>query len=92
MNGEIAQCRTYTGKSYYLFWQNLQKKKVEFYDAYATGPGYKVRTLIDKLNRDTESYYLIGLCDEHEYLTSDEAIRESILADEYEFTEDGTLA
>ena len=33
----------------------------------------------------------ILLCDEYEYLTSDEAVQEAIEANEYEFTEDGKL-
>ena len=49
---------------------------------------------------DFEGYYLDAMCDcylsilrdEYEYLTSEEAVAQTIEANEYEFTEDGKLA
>jgi hypothetical protein len=55
--------------------------------------------LDDKLNeveaeflRTLSEDYRIMLCKEYEYLTTEEAIKEAISANEYEFTEDGKLA
>jgi hypothetical protein len=42
--------------------------------------------------RELEQEYLSHLQDDYDYLTSDEAIIETINANEYEFNEDGSLA
>jgi len=56
---------------------------------------YAVDKLLDELETEFErslgEEYLSPLRQEYEYLTSEEAITETILANEYEFTEDGKL-
>lgn len=56
---------------------------------------YAVDTLLDELDADFEralgEEYLSILRQEYEYLTSHEAIIETIKANEYDFTEDGRL-
>lgn len=51
----------------------------------------KVETAWEELLRDLEHCYLTMLRNEYEYQTSEEQIKESIRANEYEFTEDGSL-
>ena len=68
-------------------------------DCYQGGKGYpRITALLDRLTaaweeflRDLEHAYLCMLRREYEYQTSAEAIRESIIANEYEFMEDGEL-
>lgn len=45
----------------------------------------------DEFVKDMGQTYLVLLRNEYEYLTSEEAIRETIEATEYEFTEDGEI-
>lgn len=47
---------------------------------------------VTKALRDFNRWIFRRLQDEYEYLTSDEQVEESIRANEYEFTEDGTIA
>ena len=49
-------------------------------------PGVDMQT--DLMN-DFNDWMYYRLRDEYEYLTSDEAVAESIIANEYEFDEDG---
>lgn len=52
-------------------------------------------SLLDRIDleykRSLESAYLFMLKNEYEYLTSEEAVKESIIANEYEFTIDGKI-
>jgi hypothetical protein len=56
---------------------------------------YTVDKLLDELNAEFQralgEEYLSILRKEYEYLTSEEAIIETIQANEYEFTEDGKM-
>jgi hypothetical protein len=52
----------------------------------------KMEVLKDEYMNDLQNEYLALLRKEYEYLTSEEAIIETIKANEYEFLEDGTLA
>lgn len=52
----------------------------------------KLEQAWDSLLEDIEHYYLSMLRDEYEYLTSRETVEESIRANEYQFTEDGTMS
>ncbi len=65
-------------------------------DAVAEGNEYDFDCECDELDRefkrDLLEDYLSILRNEYEYLTSEEAIIETILANEYEFDEDGMLA
>lgn len=47
---------------------------------------------ITQLLRDFADWIYSQLNDEYDYLTSDEAVEESILANEYEFSEEGEIA
>lgn len=47
---------------------------------------------VTQLLRDLADWLYIRLRDEYEYQTSEESARENILANEYEFTEDGEIA
>mgnify|MGYP001610197951 FL=1 len=68
-------------------------------DCYQGGQDYpRITALLDRLTaaweeflRDLEHAYLGMLRREYEYETSAEAIRETVIANEYEFTEDGEL-
>jgi hypothetical protein len=47
--------------------------------------------LDEEFTKQIEQNYLSMLKSEYEYLTSEEVIKETIIANEYEFTENGTL-
>ena len=60
------------------------------YSCFRFGEDYECEDLGDILD-DFAHWARILLRDEYEYLTSDEAVKEMIEANEYEFTEDGKL-
>jgi hypothetical protein len=95
LNDHGENCETYkTAENFMKEWQPI-------FDSYmdSLSPDYESQESEDKLN-DLESEFLkslledyrIMLSHEYDYLTSAEAIRETIEANEYEFTEDGKLA
>ena len=61
------------------------------YQCFRFGEDYECEELGDIID-DFAHWAWILLCDEYDYLTSDEAVQEAIEANEYEFTEDGELA
>ena len=61
------------------------------YSCFRFGEDYECEELGDIID-DFAHWAWILLCDEYDYLTSDEAVQEAIEANEYEFTEDGELA
>lgn len=50
---------------------------------------YDWEELVENFTKEILNAYLQNLRDEYEYLTSDEAISESMIANEYEFEADG---
>ena len=60
------------------------------YSCFRFGEDYECEDLGDILD-DFAHWARILLRDEYKYLTSDEAVKEAIEANEYEFTEDGKL-
>jgi hypothetical protein len=48
--------------------------------------------LTEDLEKDLLEDYFLMLSEEYDFLTSKEQVKESILANEYTFTEDGLLA
>lgn len=94
-NNHGETCETYkTAESFMEEWQPI-------FDSYMdeTSDNYESRESENKL-QDLEDEFLqsiiedysIMLQHQYEYLCSEEVITESILANEYEFTEDGELA
>lgn len=80
---------------------NFMKEWQPVFDAYMdeTSPDYESRESEEKLLEIEDDFlkslledYRIMLQHEYEYLSSDEAIKETIEANEYEFTEDGRIA
>lgn len=65
-------------------------RRMNYYRCFRFGEDYECEDLGDKLD-DFAHWARILLRDEYEYLTSDEAIREMIEANEYEFDEAGDL-
>ena len=61
------------------------------YSCFRFGEDYECEDLGDIID-DFAHWARILLRDEYEYLTSDEAVKEIIIINEYEFTEDGELA
>lgn len=47
--------------------------------------------LLEQVCKDLSQYFLQSLRDEHEYRISDEAVTETLIANEYEFEVDGTF-
>ncbi len=82
------QCATYKTAKHYLKVYNplVMKELIE------TGEPYPNTEDIDAdfLRLLLENYWTI-LDNEYDYLTSDECIRESLIANEYEFRQDGTI-
>ena len=65
-------------------------RSMNYYRCFRFGEYYECDALGDILD-DFTHWARILLRDEYEYLTSDEAVKEMIEANEYEFTEDGKL-
>ena len=65
-------------------------RSMNYYRCFRFGEDYECDNLGDILD-DFAHWARILLRDEYEYLTSDEAVKEMIEANEYEFTEDGKL-
>ena len=65
-------------------------RSMNYYRCFRFGEDYECDALGDILD-DFAHWARVLLRNEYEYLTSDEAIREMIEANEYEFTEDGKL-
>ena len=65
-------------------------RSMNYYRCFRFGEDYECDDLGDILD-DFAHWARILLRDEYEYLTSDEAVKEMIEANEYEFTEDGKL-
>ena len=66
-------------------------RSMNYYRCFRFGEDYECEDLGDILD-DFAHWARIQLRDEYEYLTSAEAVKEMIEANEYEFTEDGELA
>ena len=60
------------------------------YQCFRFGEDYECEDLGDIID-DFAYWAWILLCDEYEWLTSDEAVKEIIIINEYEFTEEGKL-
>jgi hypothetical protein len=95
LNNHGEECETYkTAQSFLNDWQPVFNDYMD-----ETHPNYESRESEDKLS-DMESDFLQSLCEdyriiltkEYEYLTSKEAIIETIEANEYDFNEEGNLA
>lgn len=65
-------------------------RSMNYYRCFRFGEDYECEDLGDIID-DFAHWARILLRDEYEYLTSDEAVKEMIEANEYEFTEDGKL-
>ena len=65
-------------------------RSMNYYRCFRFGEDYECDDLGDILD-DFAHWARILLRDEYKYLTSDEAVKEAIEANEYEFTEDGKL-
>ena len=65
-------------------------RSMNYYRCFRFGVDYECEDLGDILD-DFAHWARILLRDEYDYLTSDEAVKEAIEANEYEFTEDGKL-
>ena len=65
-------------------------RSMNYYRCFRFGEDYECDDLGDILD-DFAHWARILLRDEYEYLTSDEAVKEMIEVNEYEFTEDGKL-
>ena len=66
-------------------------RSMNYYRCFRFGEDYECEDLGDIID-DFAYWAWILLCDEYEWLTSDEAVKEAIEANEYEFDEDGELA
>jgi hypothetical protein len=81
-------CDTYIAAKKFLAEMNELTSK---YEDIEDCPEDEIAELEDEFKSELENCYLKMLRDEYEYLTSDNSIQEMILANDYEFTEDGTL-
>lgn len=89
-------CETYqTAKTFLAEWAALVEKYSDGIntDVVAEDNEYDFDTEADELEREflrslSEDYRII-LSNEYDYLTSEEAIKETIISNEYEFTKDG---
>ena len=61
--------------------------KEEFIDEYDE----EIEYLEDEYRKEMSEEILTWLRDEYEYLQTDEAVSETLIANDYEFTEDGTI-
>lgn len=68
------------------------KLALEYKDKILDAEGFVNEDVEHDFRKELESEYLSMLRKEYEYLTSEECIKETILANEYEFTIDGKLA
>lgn len=84
-HGEM--CETYKTAQRYLDSWNQMQNEIEDFDDDAEQEEFAHEFLYDILED-----YLVILRNEYEYLTSDEAIIETIQCNDYEFTEEGELA
>jgi hypothetical protein len=93
-NEHGEECETYkTAKKFMEEWQpifdeymNEESEKFESYES-----EQELQELEDEFLRDLLEDYSIMLQNESEYLMTDEAIIETIEANDYDFTEDGKL-
>lgn len=67
------------------------KVAVEYRNTLTDEEGYWIDEAVNDFTKDLATEYLSMLNREHEYLTSEAAILETIEANDYEFTEDGNL-
>ena len=65
-------------------------RSMNYYRCFRFGEDYECEDLGDIID-DFAHWARVLLRDEYEYLTSDEAVKEIIIINEYEFTEDGKL-
>jgi hypothetical protein len=95
LNNHGDMCETYkTAQNFLNDWQPVFNDYMD-----ETNEKYESRESEDQLN-DLENDFLQSLCEdysimlqnEYEYLETDEAIIETIEANDYDFTEDGNLA
>lgn len=103
---QSALVRTYDSDSYLIvgisqsgtyYHENTMSFEVTFYDSGDDDDVEAMEMLLDEEGikdafRDIARWFYSCLEDEYEYLTSDEAIKETIDANDYEFDEDGNLA
>lgn len=91
-------CETYkTAKAYLAEWAKLVKEHSDGVDIDKVSEDKEYE--FDELADELEEQFRMSLCEdykiilqhEYEYLTSEEAIKETIIANEYDFTADGKL-
>ena len=87
INEHGEKCDTYKNASLYL--KNRDEIVDNSKDEYEMD--IELDELRDEFKKDLEQDYLIMLRDNYEYLTSEEAIKETIIANEYNFTTDGNI-
>ena len=87
INEHGEKCDTYKNASLYL--KNRDEIVDNSIDEYEMD--IELDELRDEFKKDLEQDYLIMLRDNYEYLTSEEAIEETIMANEYDFTLDGNI-
>jgi hypothetical protein len=94
------ECETYkTAEAFTSLWAKLIKKhsdgvktnKVAEENIEAFHEELEESNIVDEFKKAILEDYLVILSKEYEYLTSDEAIKETIEANDYDFTEEGDL-
>ena len=94
LNNHGESCETWqTANSFMQKWQPVYNEYLD-----PDSNGYEISDLEDNLMeledeflQELQEDYLSILCGEYEYLTSEEAITETIICNEYEFLADGSI-
>ena len=87
INNHGENCDTYKNASLYL--ENRDEIVNNSIDEYEMD--IALDDLRDEFKKDLEEDYLVMLRNNYEYLTSEESIKEALIANEYDFTIDGNI-
>ena len=87
INNHGEKCDTYKNASLYL--KNRDEIVDNSIDDYEMD--IALDELRDEFKKELEEDYLVMLRNNYEYLTSDESIKETFIANEYDFTIDGNI-